>query len=296
VEPAPDHPGTPPPERTRRIPSAGIEIHALEWGDPGATPVVLTHGMWDHARSFATLAPLLAERYRVVAVDQRGHGDSDWADAYGWPIDLHDLLNVVASFGRPVFLVGHSKGGGQASDAARLAPDRVDKLVNIDGFGPPPEPEPDDSWPARMAQDLDARRRRVARAAWRPYATLDDLVERRLAQNPRLDRAWLRFFVWHAARQGEDGWRWKHDPTMGRFVGPFSPDWIGPAWGALRTPMLAIVGSEPDTWGPLPEPLLSERLAHVPHLERATIEGAGHFVHMEKPAETARVILDFLAS
>ena len=296
VEPAPEYPGTPPPERTRTVPSAGIEIHTIEWGDPEAQPVVLAHGMWDHARSFATLAPLLAERFRVVAVDARGHGDSGWADAYGWTVDIHDLLNVVGSFDRPVHLVGHSKGGGQASDAARLAPEHIRKLVNIDGFGPPAEPEGDVPLPELMADSLDARHRRMERNAWRPYASLDDLVERRLAQNPRLDRDWLRFFVWHAARLESDGWHWKHDPLMGRFLGPFSPDWIGPSWAVLRMPMLAVVGSEPDTWGPLPEPLLSERLSHVPELERATVKGAGHFVHMEKPAETARLLLDWLSA
>jgi len=293
---APAYPGTPPPERTRKIPSAGIEIHTLEWGDPDAQPVVLAHGMWDHARSFAVLAPLLAERYRVVAIDARGHGDSGWADAYGWPADLHDLANVIRACGRPVHLVGHSKGGGQVTDVARLVPEQVRKLVNIDGFGPPSDPEGDVPLPELMADSLDARHRRVERAAWRPYPTLEHLVERRLAQNPRLERAWLRFFVWHAARREADGWHWKHDPTMGRFLGPWSPDWIGPAWAVLRVPMLAVVGSEPDTWGPLPEPLLSERLSHVPDLERATVQGAGHFVHMEKPQETARLLLDWLAS
>jgi pimeloyl-ACP methyl ester carboxylesterase len=296
VEAAPEYPGTPPPERTRKVPSAGIEINTLEWGDPEAQPVVLAHGMWDHARSFAVLGPLLADRYRVVALDARGHGDSGWADAYGWGADIHDLINVVASVGRPVHLVGHSKGGGQASDAARLVPELVAKLVNIDGFGPPSDPEDDVPLPERMADSLDARHRRVARASWRPYRSLEDLVERRLAQNPRLERAWLRFFAWHAARLEPDGWHWKHDPIMGRFIGPFSPDWIGPSWAVLRMPMLAVVGSEPDTWGPLPEPLLSQRLAAVPRLERVTVEGAGHFVHMEKPVETAKLLLDWLAS
>ena len=294
MEERPTYPGTPPPERTLRVPSAGVAIHCLEWGDPEAQPVVLAHGMWDHARSFAVLGPLLAERFRVVAVDARGHGDSGWADAYGWNADIHDHLNVARFLGRPVHFVGHSKGGGQLTDGARCAPELVRQLVNIDGFGPPSEPEGDVPLPELMADSLDARHRRMERAAWRPYRSIEDLVERRLAQNPRLARDWLRFFVWHAARPAPDGWHWKHDPTLGRFIGPYRPDGIGPAWGALRVPMLAIWGAEPDTWGPLPEPLLSERLERVPDLERVTVAGVGHFVHMEKPEETARILLDWL--
>lgn len=294
MEEAPDYPGTPPPERTRRVASAGIELNCLEWGDPEAQPVVLAHGMWDHARSFAVLGPLLAERFRVVAVDARGHGDSGWADAYAWPADIHDILSVARSLGRKVHLVGHSKGGGQVTDAARVAPELVRQLVNIDGFGPPAEPEGDVPLPELLADSLDARHRRIERAAWRPYESLEDLVERRLAQNPRLSREWLRFFVFHAARLEADGWHWKHDPTMGRFIGPFTPDHIGVSWGRLEMPMLAIWGSEPDTWGPLPEPLLSERLSHVPNLDKAVVAEAGHFVHMEQPEETARLLLDWL--
>jgi len=72
------------------------------------------------------------------------------------------------------------------------------------------------------------------------------------------------------------------------------PEWIGPGYGTLKMPMLAIVGSEPDTWGPLPAAVLDKRLSHARQLEKCTIEGAGHFVHIEKPAETAQAILDFL--
>ena len=58
-------------------------------------------------------------------------------------------------------------------------------------------------------------------------------------------------------------------------------------------PMLALFGEEPDAWG-LPDPWRSERLGFVPVLETAAIAGAGHFLHIEKPAETAALVLDFL--
>ena len=300
----PTFPGVVPPERTHTIESLGIALNVLEWGDPQAQPVVLTHGMWDHARSFAVFAPLLASRFRVVAIDARGHGESAWADAYTWPTDVHDIVNVIRSIGRQVHVIGHSKGGGQATDAARAVPDLVDKLVNIDGFGPasaqgfgpPGSPPVDKPIPARCADFLDTRRRLRQRNGWRPYKSLDDLVERRRAQNPRLSREWLRFFSFHGASEDDEGWRWKSDPYMAHGFGPWRPEWIGPSYATLRMPMLAIIGSEPDTWGPLPEPLLAERLSRVPQLERCTIQGAGHFVHIERPVETADVILDFLGS
>lgn len=287
--------GAVPPERTASIMSAGIRMHMLEWGDPCAEPLVLCHGMWDHARSFALLAPLLAHRYRVVAVDARGHGDSEWADAYTWPADVLDLVNVLRSLGRPAHLVGHSKGGGQATDAACIAPDLVRTVVNIDGFGPPSFPDPGDELPRQLAGFLD-KRRNGGRSVWRPYPSVDALAERRRAQNPRLSPEWLRYFSFHGAREMPEGWVWKADPYMGHEVGPWRPEWIGPGWAWLRIPMLAMVGSEPDTWGPLPEAVLAERLSHVKNATRCAIRGAGHFVHMERPAETAAAILDFVGT
>jgi pimeloyl-ACP methyl ester carboxylesterase len=58
--------------------------------------------------------------------------------------------------------------------------------------------------------------------------------------------------------------------------------------------MLAVIGGEPDTWGPLPPDILAERLAHVPRVERAVVADAGHFMHIEQPRRTAELILDFL--
>ncbi|MEN8185235.1 MAG: alpha/beta hydrolase [Myxococcota bacterium] len=299
--PDPCFPGAVAPERRREVDSSGVRLALHEWGDPDAAPVLLAHGMWDHARGFDLLAPLLAGSFRVIGLDARGHGDSGWADAYGWGSDIGDIVQVVRSLQRRVHLVGHSKGGGQVLDAAAVVPERVRSVVSIDGFGPPPEgfdhprrPRPDKTVAEFFSDYLDRARRSRRRNGWRSYPSLDDLVKRRRAQNPRLSTDWLRYFAFHAARPCPGGWRWKSDPLVGEGFGPFKVEWIAPGWERLAVPMLALVGSEPDTWGPLPEAILAERLAHVPKLSRATVEGAGHFVHMEKPQETAEVLLSFL--
>lgn len=294
------YPGAVAPERSRDVASLGIRLRVHEWGDAQRAPVVLCHGMFDHARGFDTLAPLLVERFRVVAIDARGHGDSDWADAYGWLVDLADIASVLRDLGRPAHLLGHSKGGAQALDTACQFPELVRQVVNLDGFGPPPEgfrppgfEAPEGGVAERFADHLDRRRAQEERA-WRPYPSLDDLVARRRRMNPRLSPEWLRYFLEHGSREVEGGRVWKVDPLAAGGFGPWKPEWAAPGWRRLRAPLLAVIGSERDTWGPLPEPLLAERLAYVPVLARATVPGAGHFVHMERPRETAELALSWL--
>ena len=295
----PHYPGAAAPERSRFFASDDVRLRVDEWGDPSATPVLLLHGAFDHGRGFDLLAPLLATRFHVLSLTSRGHGDSDWVDCYAWQNDVADAVNLLRSLGRPAHLVGHSRGGGQATDAALWAPECVRRLVNIDGFGPPPEgfsplgvPVDLRPPPPRFRDYLD-RRRRAGERAWRPYPSLEDLVERRREQNPRLSREWLRYFLHLGAREVEGGWVWKTDPEFAGGFGPWRPEWIGPGWRHLRMPMLAMVGTEPDAWR-LDDAVASQRLAFVPELARAAVPGAGHFVHMERPRETADLLLGFL--
>ncbi len=297
----PSYPGAVPPERSRWLGSFGIRLRVHEWGDPAQTPVVLIHGMFDHARTFDVLAPLLAERFRVVALDARGHGDSEWATSYPWVLDVFTIIQVIRSTGRRAHLIGHSKGGGQSTDAAVRAPNDVLRLVNIDGFGPPAEgfrpngdAHPQKTQPEYLADFLDWRRGANDRAGWRAYPTVEGLAERRKQQNPRLSLEWLRYFSAYGSRETERGFTWKADPHTIRGYGPWLPDWIAPGWEPLRAPMLALTGTEQDTWGPIPEELIAHRLRHVANVERASVDDTGHFVHLERPKETARVLLDWL--
>lgn len=298
----PSFPGAVAPARSYRVHSLGAELQVHEWGDPNALSVVCAHGMFDHSRGFDCLAPLLADELRVVAFDARGHGDSGWVENYTWDNDVADIIAVLRAAGGTGFLLGHSKGGGQVLDAAIALPDDVLGVIDLDGFGPPPEgfdhrrrSEPEKSIPERFAQYLDFRRGARENRSWRPYDGFDALVDRRSQQNPLLSRDWLRYFLYYGAREDADGWRWKVDPHCGSGFGPWKPDWIGESYAQLRVPLLAVIGSVADTWGPLPEDILAERLAGVQQLERATVEGSGHFIHMEKPRETAALVRDFVA-
>ena len=301
---APEYPGAVAAERHYDFDSDGQRLRLHEWGDPHAAPVVLCHGLWDHAHGFDLLAPYLAERYRVIAIDTRGHGDSAWVDSYTWPHAVYDVVRVLQRVAatRGAHLVGHSFGGGLATHAACVAPELVRKLVNIEGFGPdaPDEPRlaaagmPEPGSLAALRAFLDMRRKAQSFVEWRPYAQLSELVARRKSMNPRLSDAWLLYFCWHGSRRSADGWRWKVDPNAGVGPGPFKAEWVGRNWIHLKRPMLAVIADQKDSWGPIKPALLDQRLGYVPDVERATLPGTGHFPHMEEPRATAELLLDYL--
>lgn len=291
------------PERAYDFDSEGQRLRLHEWGDPAAVPVVLCHGMWDHARGFDLLAPYLAEDYRVIAIDARGHGDSAWVDNYPWQHDVVDIQRVLRRVGR-AHLVGHSRGGMLATYACAFAPELARKLVNMEGFGPGTNEDP---LPGQAGQPLpgsiealagylDQRRKSHRFADWQPYESLDELVQRRRRTSPRLSEDWLRYFCWHGSRHNADGFRWKVDPMAGSGAGPYRADWIAKTWSLVKRPMLAVIAEQPDTWGPLAEHLLDARLSTVVNLTRARVPNTGHFPHMEEPKATAKLILDFLAA
>jgi pimeloyl-ACP methyl ester carboxylesterase len=294
------YPGARAPDRHRTVDASGVALAVYEWGDAAAPPVVLVHGGFDFARTFDVFAPLLAAAgFRAVSWDHRGHGDSQHAELYSWLADERDLLAVVDSVSRaPVAAIGHSKGGSMLVHMIDALPHRFSRFVAIDGLpsrrAPPDVAERERTLLLReeIGSWLDHRRRASERQ--RPPGTLDELARRRARMNPRLSHEWLLYLAQHGARRDGDGYRWKIDPSlrMGGF-GPWRSRWATDRLPGFPIPMLALLGteSEPMSWDVKPEDIEPFLPAHV---RLAVIEGAGHFIHIERPQQTAELVIEFL--
>lgn len=294
------YPGAQRPARNYRVDAGGVGIAVHEWGDEAADPLFLVHGGFDFAGTYDVFAPQLAARgWRVVAWDQRGHGDSAHTHLYSWEADLRDALAVLSRVAdRPAPVIGHSKGGALMIQLADAHPYRFSHVVNLDGI-PFRRPIPDVSEHERtrlisdeVAGWLD-HRRRTATLSRKP-GTLDELAERRARMNPRLEHDWLRYLVTVGAREDSDGWRWKIDPSL-RFggFGPWRPEWSMLRLPALSMPFLGILATELEMmgWGTTADdvrPFLPQ------HGRVEALEGAGHFVHIEQPGAVLAMLDEFL--
>ncbi|MGH3150530.1 MAG: alpha/beta fold hydrolase [Streptosporangiaceae bacterium] len=133
--------------------SGGISLACATSGDPGAPPVVLLHGLGERAASWQPVIPAFGARYRVFALDMRGHGDSDWPGVYSFQLMCDDVIAVLGGLGLgPVTLVGHSMGGAVALLAAMQQPGLVARLVIEDATPPYPR---DRAVPGRPDGQLD---------------------------------------------------------------------------------------------------------------------------------------------
>ncbi|UCE87024.1 MAG: alpha/beta hydrolase [Deltaproteobacteria bacterium] len=295
-------PGARAPDRRREVDARGVRIAVYEWGDATAPPLLLAHGGFDFARTFDVFAPRLADAgWRVVSWDHRGHGDSQHTALYSWEADQRDMLAVLDSTTRvPCPAVGHSKGGALMTQFIQALPHRFTRLAAIDGL-PSRSPAPDVAEHERtrlLAEELSSwldRRRRVATIV-RKAGTPDELARRRGRMNPRLSHDWLRYLVSVGAQRDPDGWRWKLDPAL-RFggFGPWRSEWSLFRLPGFPVPLLGILGtvSEPMDWGTQPD-------AVRPYLPRGSrlevVPDVGHFIHIEKPAAVADLVLEFLSA
>lgn len=293
-------PGARAPDRRRSVDAHGVRLAVYEWGDETAPPLGLVHGGFDFARTFDVFAPMLADAgFRVVSWDHRGHGDSQHAELYSWLADERDLLCVVDSISREPFpVVGHSKGGSMLVQIIDAMPKRFSAFVAIDGIpGRRTPPDVADRERPQMIREEVSRwldHRRAAIGMQRKPGTRDELAQRRARMNPRLSHEWLRYLVQHGAQRDTDGWRWKIDPTLR--MGGFGPwRWATDRLSGFPIPLLALVCTEqePMGWGVTAadlEPVLPKGTRVV------AMQDTGHFIHIERPSETAKLVLDFLES
>jgi len=280
--------------QSRYFQSQGLKLHFTDWGNASAPPLLLVHGGLDHSRSWDHLAQALAADFHVVAPDLRGHGDSAWAtgSSYSLADHVYDLTNLVKSesFG-PVAIVGHSMGGMVSLTYAGAFPERVSKLVVLDGVTnfPARRPKPADVRIADWAGDLD----KLAQRKIHRYATVADGADRIVGRNPRLTRAQAMHLATHGMKRNDDGsFSWKYDPYL-RARAPYrlSLDDNTGLWSRIACPTLLVAASESF----LPDPEKAGVMSHFKHAELAKIAGAGHWLQHDKPDEVLALIQRFLA-
>jgi pimeloyl-ACP methyl ester carboxylesterase len=284
-----------PPRRapqSRFVPVRGLRYHVNVWGEPAQATaqrplLVLTHGWMDVGASFQFVVDALRDGRAIAAPDWRGFGrttvppltDSYWfADYLG---DLDGLLDALSP-AAPVDLAGHSMGGNVVMTYAAARPERVRRLINMEGFG----------LPEAKAEQAPQR--------LKTYASLDEVAARLLKNNPRLtpDRAaWL---AAHWAERRDDGqWHILGDPAHKR-VNPalYRKDEVLEGWKRIAAPTLWIEGDETDPdrwWGHrYPRSEFDARIALVKNLRRVRLAACGHMLHFDQPQAVAEALEAFL--
>jgi len=271
--------------RDRTLVLNGQRFHYAEWGAPTAPALLLLHGVTGHARTWDEEAAALASRYRVLALDQRGHGDSDPSPNADYTVATMsaDVAALADSLGLDrVSIVGLSMGGRVAIAVAGTAPRRVERLVIVD-IGP----DISEAGLVRVGT-LMARSPEL-------FPSLEHALAFHRVTNPLYTEAMLRHRVQHGTRAVEGGLTWKYDRGLREAVraGTWSdPIDLWPLWRRIVCPILLVRGADSDV---LSAATAQRMLDENPNTRFAEVAGAGHTVPGDQPAAFQRLLTDFLA-
>ncbi|MBC7603013.1 MAG: alpha/beta hydrolase [Ramlibacter sp.] len=291
--------------RSEFVPIRNLKYHVLVWGEPapGKVPLVLVHGWMDVAASYQFVVDALAQDHYVIAPDWRGYGLTEGApvDNYWIPDYLADLDFLLDHYSpdAPVNLVGHSLGGNVVMLYAGSRPERVRRLVNLEGFGMAAT-KPSHA-PKRYAKWMDELRAfHRGEMALKPYDSAAGVAARLMKTNKRLsqDKAdWLA--VEWAQPDNAGKWRILGDPahkiTNAQL---FRVDEVLEIYKSITAPTLAVESSENslDQWwqGKYSLAEYHERLKSVPNVRISRVEDAGHMLHHDQPQQVAALIEEFI--
>jgi pimeloyl-ACP methyl ester carboxylesterase len=289
--------------RSQFVVLRGMRHHVLAWGDPSAPKLFLLHGWMDVGASFQFLVEALANDFHVVAPDLRGFGRSAWQPQGYWfadyVADLDALLDRLAPDGA-VDLGGHSLGGNIVMQYAGARPERVRRLISLEGFGLPEEPA--DRAPHKYARWLAALR---DPPRFRPYASLAAVADRLQQSNRRLPRDRAVFLARHWAEELGDGRaRLVSDPRHKLpFPTVYRMEEVVAGWRNIAAPTLWVAAADTHIvrWlageaTPSADAFdfVRARLAHIPDGRLEIVADAGHMLHHDQPEAVARLIEVFL--
>jgi pimeloyl-ACP methyl ester carboxylesterase len=269
----------------RVVELGGMNFHYLDWGGPDAPPVLMLHGMAQSAHTWDFSALALSDRYRVLALDQRGHGDSDWAPDGDYSLDAHlgDIASFVEAMDlRGLVMVGLSMGGRNAFSFAALHPELVRALVIV---------------------DIAPRSGRSGASAIRTFIervdeldTFEEFVERVKGYNPRRSREQIRGSLAHNLKRLPSGrWTWKYDKALRSPSRPQpGPGFVERQWDyieRIECPTLVVRGAYSKV---LTQEIAEETVRRLRHGELAVVDDAGHLVPGDNPPGFIRALGDFL--
>lgn len=266
----------------RFVDVGGLRIHYLDWGTADRQPMILLHGIGRVAHTFDHIAPHFAERYHVMAVDMRGHGDSGWSSSGDYLVEdyVRDIEGMVASLGlENIVLWGNSTGGRVAQVFAGKYPERVSALI-VEDVGP--------ERPAAIADRLGERIRRE-QAGWESEdALLEELQRTNRRTQPEVLRAYAHF---GSTVRAEDGRTiFKRDP---RINDGFVPTDLWRFVREIRSPVIYVLGGASTIVSPETQRALRDRL---PQVQIETLPGLGHYPSEEDPPAFLEIVDRFLAT
>ena len=284
---------------SRTYTSQRLELHYADWGNEGAPPLVMIHGTRDHARNWDWVARALRDDYHVLAVDLRGHGDSQWTNSGAYTLDefIFDLDQLIEARNlAPLSLIGHSLGGIIVLRYAGIKPENIAKLVAIEGMGRPP-PHVPRSQPGSLQdkyRDWLERMHGLADTPYKNQPSLEAAIERMQGANTHLSPEQARHLTVHGVKANEDGtYRWKFDHYIyGRMNTPLGVNLevSREIWSEISCPVLLVRGK--DSW--TPDPGETGEMAHFQDARLVNIADAGHWVHHDQLDEFIKLSKAFL--
>jgi pimeloyl-ACP methyl ester carboxylesterase len=263
----------------------GLRFHYRDWGNPGARPMVCLHGFASHSRTWDGFAAAMRDRYHVLALDQRGHGESDWATDYHPDRRVEDMEAFVAALGLDRFvLLGLSMGGRAAFMYAARNPSKVERLVIVDIA-----PETESAGSRRISQGVRAND---------VFDTPEEAVAQARAANPRPPDEVARARALNNLIQRPDGkWTWRYDVALrngsGARVTPTDEE-VARTWASLRNitaPTLLVRGAESDVLGP---GLAARMVESIPNCRLIEVADSGHSVPGDNPPGFLAAVETFL--
>jgi pimeloyl-ACP methyl ester carboxylesterase len=260
----------------------GLRIHYLDWGSDGKPPLIMLHGIGRVAHTFDHIAPHFVPNYHVMAVDMRGHGDSDWDPKGAYLVEDYtkDIEGMAEQLHlRNITIWGNSTGGRVAQVFAGLHPELVTAVIS------------EDVGPERPTQVAESVTRQLKLEDEKGWASEEELLAQLKSSSSRTPEEILRAYAHYGSKSRPDGRViWKRDPAIGN---GFVPTELWRFVRQIKAPIIYVVGGRSTI---VPAATQEELKKALPQAQIVTIPGVGHYPSEENTHAYLAIVDKFLTS